>query len=182
MFGLFANHTRLHSHSLSDQAIVKSQSARSLHSCDKEERLGASSRERIRQSPSGKRNAYLCSPSSSKSLNKTAQLDHHCDSFHQRTFPQFTSTIRYSNVYASDALPYMRGTRIPRFLGVRNQLNNYFAMYTRMTLPYTRETRLHRLLGVRNYLNNYFAIYTRLTRSHIHADVESLANLGLRII
>ena len=55
-------------------------------------------------------------------------------------------------------------------------------MYTRMTLPYTRETRLHRLLGVRNYLNNYFAIYTRLTRSHIHADVESLANLGLRII
>ena len=31
-----------------------------------------------------------------------------------------------------DALPYMRGTRILRLLGVRNYLNNYFA-YKRLT-------------------------------------------------
>ena len=32
----------------------------------------------------------------------------------------------------NDAVPYMRGTRIPRLLVVRNYLNNYFA-YKRLT-------------------------------------------------
>ena len=32
-----------------------------------------------------------------------------------------------------DILPYMCGTRIPCLLGVRNYLDNYFAMYTRLT-------------------------------------------------
>ena len=31
------------------------------------------------------------------------------------------------------ALPYRRGTRIPRLLGGTNYLDNYFAMYTRLT-------------------------------------------------
>ena len=33
----------------------------------------------------------------------------------------------------SDALPYTRGTRIPRLLGDWNSLNNYFDMYTHLT-------------------------------------------------
>ena len=33
----------------------------------------------------------------------------------------------------SDALPYTRGARIPRLYGVKNCLNNYFAMYKRLT-------------------------------------------------
>ena len=33
----------------------------------------------------------------------------------------------------SDALPYMRGTRIPRLVGVRNYLTNYFTIYKRLT-------------------------------------------------
>ena len=77
---------------------------------------------------------------------------------------------------------YTRGTRSPRLLGVRNYLNNYFAMYTRLTFPYTRGSRIPRLLGVRNYLNNDFAMYTRLTRSNIHAGLPSPTYLGLRII
>ena len=39
-----------------------------------------------------------------------------------------------------------------------------------------------RLLGVRNYLNNYFAIYTRLTRSLIGVELAAPAYLGLVII
>ena len=37
------------------------------------------------------------------------------------------------------------------------------------------------LLGVRNYLNNYFAMYTRLTRSRIRVELAYPAYLGLGI-
>ena len=38
------------------------------------------------------------------------------------------------NTRLTYALPYMRGTRIARLLGVKHYLKNYFAMYTRLTL------------------------------------------------
>ena len=49
-------------------------------------------------------------------------------------------------------------------------------------LAYTRGSRIPRLLGVRNYLNNYFAMYRRLTRSHIRAELAFPAYLGFGII
>ena len=49
-------------------------------------------------------------------------------------------------------------------------------------LSYTRGTRIPRLLGDRNYLNNYFANYTRLTHSRIRVELASSAFLGLGII
>ena len=55
-------------------------------------------------------------------------------------------------------------------------------MFTRLSLPYTRGNRILRLRGVRNYLNNYFAMYTRLTPSHIYADLAFPAYLELGII
>ena len=39
-----------------------------------------------------------------------------------------------------------------------------------------------RLFGVRNYLNNYFAMYTRLTHSRIRVELALPAYLGLGII
>ena len=86
-------------------------------------------------------------------------------------------------MYRSDALPYTRGTRTPRLLGMKNYLNNYFVMYkTSDALPNMRGTHLRRLLGVGNYLNNYFFMYTRLTRARIRVDLASPAYLGLGII
>ena len=55
-------------------------------------------------------------------------------------------------------------------------------MYTRVALPYTRGTRIRHPLGVRNYLNNYFAMYTRVTRSHIYVELASPSYLVLGII
>ena len=49
-------------------------------------------------------------------------------------------------------------------------------------LPYTRGYRILRLLGVWNYLNNYCAKYKRLTRSGIRLELASPAYLGLGII
>ena len=49
-------------------------------------------------------------------------------------------------------------------------------------LPYARETRIPLLLGVKNYLNNNFAMYTCLTRFLIRVELESPGKLGLRII
>ena len=37
-------------------------------------------------------------------------------------------------------------------------------------LPYTRGTRIPRLVGVRNYLNNYFVMCKHLTRLHIRVE------------
>ena len=39
----------------------------------------------------------------------------------------------FYNVQKSDALPYTHGTRLPRLLGLRDYINNYFAMYKRLT-------------------------------------------------
>ena len=47
---------------------------------------------------------------------------------------------------------------------------------------YTRGTRIPRLLGFKNYLNNYYAIYKRLTRSRIGVELASPDYLGLGII
>ena len=52
---------------------------------------------------------------------------------------------------------------------------------TSEALPYTRGTRIHRLLGVWNYLNNNFAMYKRLTRSRIRVELVSPVYLGLGI-
>ena len=49
-------------------------------------------------------------------------------------------------------------------------------------LPYTRGTRIPRLLGVRNYLNNYFTMYKRLTHSRIRVELVFSAYLWLGII
>ena len=49
-------------------------------------------------------------------------------------------------------------------------------------LPYTRGTGIPRRLDVRNYLNNYFAMDKRLTRSLIRVELVSAACLGLEII
>ena len=48
--------------------------------------------------------------------------------------------------------------------------------------PYTRIIRNPRLLGVKNYLNNYFAMYTYLTHFRIRVEHTSPAYLGLSII
>ena len=48
-------------------------------------------------------------------------------------------------------------------------------------LLYARETRIPRLLGDRNYINNYFAMYTCLTRFRIRVELASPAYLGFRI-
>ena len=45
-----------------------------------------------------------------------------------------------------------------------------------------RENRIPALLGVRNYLNNYFALYTHLPRSRIGVELASPAYLGLGIM
>ena len=49
-------------------------------------------------------------------------------------------------------------------------------------LPYTRGTRIPRLLGVRDYLNHYIAMYKRLTRSRITVELASPAHFWLRIL
>ena len=49
-------------------------------------------------------------------------------------------------------------------------------------LPYSRGTRVRRLLGVRCYLNNYITMYMRLSLSRIHADLAFPTYLGLGII
>ena len=49
-------------------------------------------------------------------------------------------------------------------------------------LPYTPGTRIPRLLGIKNYLNNYFAMYPQLTRSPIRVELATPASLGLGII
>ena len=48
--------------------------------------------------------------------------------------------------------------------------------------PYTGGTRIHLLLGVKNYLNNYFAMYICLTRFRIRVELASTAYLGSSII
>ena len=50
------------------------------------------------------------------------------------------------------------------------------------TLPYTAEARIHRLLGVKNYLNNYFAMYTCLARFRVGVKLASPVYLELIII
>ena len=83
----------------------------------------------------------------------------------------------------ADVLPYTCGTRSPRLLGVRNYLNNYFAMCKRLTHSRIRvELAAPRLVGVSNYLNKYFARCTCLTRCPIQADLASNTYLGLGII
>ena len=77
---------------------------------------------------------------------------------------------------------YTCGTRMPRQLGVRNCLNNYFSMYTRLTLPYTCGTGILHKLGFKNYINNYFTMYKRLPRSCIQVELATPAYLGLGII
>ena len=47
---------------------------------------------------------------------------------------------------------------------------------------YTRGTRIPRRLGFKNYLNNYYDMYKRLTRSRVSVELVSPTNLGLRII
>ena len=49
-------------------------------------------------------------------------------------------------------------------------------------LPYRHGIRIPRLLGLKNYLHNYFTVYTRLTRFLIYAKLEAPTNLGLGII
>ena len=55
-------------------------------------------------------------------------------------------------------------------------------VYASNALPYTHGSRIPRLLGVRNYLNNYFSMYMRLTLSRINADLASHTYFWLRII
>ena len=45
-----------------------------------------------------------------------------------------------------------------------------------------RGTRIPRLLGVKNDSNNYVGMYKRLTRSRIRVELSSPAYLGLGII
>ena len=46
---------------------------------------------------------------------------------------------------------------------------------------YKRGTRIPRPLGVKNYLNNYFAMYKRPTRSRIRVELASPVYLGSEI-
>ena len=78
---------------------------------------------------------------------------------------------------------------MPRLVGLRNYLNNYFFFLflfilpckTSEALPYTRGARIPRLLGVRYYLNNYFANYTLMAHSRIRVETASPACFGLGI-
>ena len=49
-------------------------------------------------------------------------------------------------------------------------------------LPYRRGTRIRRLLGVRNYLNNNFATDKHLKLSRIRVELASPAYLWFGII
>ena len=49
-------------------------------------------------------------------------------------------------------------------------------------LAYVRGSRIPRLFGVKNYLNYYFAMYKRLTRSRVHVELAFPVYLGLGII
>ena len=73
-----------------------------------------------------------------------------------------------------DALPYMRETRLPSLLWVKNYLNNYFVMYTRLTGS--------RILVWNSPPPSTFAMCTCLTRFRIRVEIASSAYLGLRII
>ena len=76
----------------------------------------------------------------------------------------------FYHVYTSDALPYTEGNKL------------LWHIYTYDGLPYTGKTRIPCLLGVRNYLNNYFAMYKRLTHYRIRVKLASPAYLALGII
>ena len=54
--------------------------------------------------------------------------------------------------------------------------------YTPDALQYTRGNRIPRLRGVRNYVNNNFAMYKRLTCSRVRVELVSPGYLGLGII
>ena len=49
-------------------------------------------------------------------------------------------------------------------------------------IPYTRGTHIPRLFAVKKYLNNYFAMYRSMTGSRIRVALASPAYLGLRTI
>ena len=49
-------------------------------------------------------------------------------------------------------------------------------------LSYTGGTRLPRILGVKNYLNNYFAMNTCLLRYRMRVELASPVYLGSIII
>ena len=50
------------------------------------------------------------------------------------------------------------------------------------TLPYAHETHIPCLVGVKNYLNNHFAMYTCLMRFRKWMELASPAYMGLRVI
>ena len=79
--------------------------------------------------------------------------------------------------------PYTGGTRIPRLLGVRYYLNNYFANYTHVKHSLIRvELAFPAYWGSRNYVINYFAMYKRLMHSRRLVEHASPAYLGLGTI
>ena len=49
-------------------------------------------------------------------------------------------------------------------------------------LPYICGTRIPHLIGVKDYLNNYFAMFSRMSRSRTRVELASPTYLGLRII
>ena len=55
-------------------------------------------------------------------------------------------------------------------------------MCARLTRLHVHGPCIPHLLGVKNYLNNYFAIYMRLTHYRIRAELGSPAYLALEII
>ena len=82
----------------------------------------------------------------------------------------------------SDTLAYTRGSHILRLLGVRNYLNNYFAMYKHLTRSRVQVELATLPNRVRNYLNNYCTKYRALTCSSIRVELACPAYLGLGII
>ena len=69
----------------------------------------------------------------------------------------------------------------PAYLGLWIIYKIFREIWTSDALPYTSGTRIPFLLGVKNYLNNYFAMYRSLTHTRIRAELASSAYLGLGI-
>ena len=82
--------------------------------------------------------------------------------------------LHYSRKRVQLATPANLGLRIILQLFGHTNMSSLF--------PYTRVTRNPRRHGVKNYLNNYFAMYTWLTRFRIRVELASPAYLGLSII
>ena len=76
----------------------------------------------------------------------------------------------------------MGGTRIPRILGIRNYLKNYFAMYKRLTRSRIQVELTSPPAWSYKLFEKLFFMYKLLTHSRIRVQLASRVYLRLEII